>query len=174
MKVRDIRKKVQRQSNAIFFIIVIVFALIALHLFLYPASGNREGLYKIDHASDGDTIVVEIEGQKTYVRLIGLDCPESVNPDESKNTPEGKLASDHTRELVRGHSCYLEYDTVTKDDYGRTLAYVYLDDGTFLNEKILRDGYAELLTIQPNVRYAKLFQEAYHEAREKGAGLFGK
>ena len=172
MNAKEIRRRVQRQSNAIFFIFIIIFALVALHVFLHPDPVRREGLYRIDHASDGDTIVVDIEGEKTYVRLIGIDCPESVNPDETKNTPQGKLASDHTRELVRGKSCYLEFDAVTKDDYGRLLAYVYLEDGTFLNEKILKDGYAELLTIPPNVRYSDVFRLAYRQARENKAGLF--
>ncbi|MBR2551627.1 MAG: thermonuclease family protein [Erysipelotrichaceae bacterium] len=174
MNARETRRLVKRQYNAIFFAFVIIFALIALHLYLRPEAGPKEGLYKIDYVSDGDTLIVNIEGEKKFVRLIGIDCPESVHPDETKNTPEGKLAAEHTRELAAGHSCYLEYDSVTIDDYGRTLAYVWLDDGTFLNEQILADGYAELLTIPPNVRYSNRFQKAYHQAREEGKGLFQK
>ena len=172
MNARERKKLIQKQYNAIFFSFVIVFALVALWVYLNPTPAEKEGLYPITYVSDGDTLLVEIEGEQQHVRLIGLDCPESVHPDESKNTPEGVLAAEHTRELAGGHKCYLEFDAETKDEYGRLLAYVYLDDGTFLNEQILRDGYAELLTIEPNVRYSRLFQEAYRYARENKNGLF--
>lgn len=111
---------------------------------------------------DGDTIVVNISGEEQYVRLIGIDCPESVNPDESKNTPEGIQASDHTKEILSGiTTVYLEYDTERIDDYGRILAYVWYikEDGSMkmLNEQIFLDGYAAPLTIEPNTKHMDLF-----------------
>jgi len=58
------------------------------------------------------------------------------------------------------------------DRYDRLLAYVYLKDGTFVNAKIVEEGYASLMTIPPNVRYADLFLKLYQEAREKRRGLW--
>ena len=132
-----------------------------------------EGPYKVLWVSDGDNICIDYQGKETYVRFIGIDTPESVNPDESKNTPEGKIASDYTK-LIISDEVYLEFDVTTRDDYGRLLAYVYLPDGTFLNEKIIRDGYAYTMTIAPNVKYQKTFLEGFEYAKEKKLGLWAE
>ncbi|MDI6606193.1 MAG: thermonuclease family protein, partial [Candidatus Omnitrophota bacterium] len=59
-----------------------------------------------------------------------------------------------------------------RDIYKRLLAYVYLEDGTFVNAQILKQGYASLMTIPPNVKYAELFLKLYREARENRRGLW--
>ena len=138
---------------------------------IYQNQTTKEGPYSVIKAVDGDTIRIYFEGKDTYVRLIGIDTPESVNPDESKNTPEGKIASDYTNSLI-GDEVYLEFDVQSKDDYDRLLAYVYLPDGTMLNEKIIKDGYAYQMTIVPNVKYADLFKEAFEYALENKLGLW--
>lgn len=110
---------------------------------------------------DGDTIVVILDGEEQTVRLIGINAPESVHPDESRNTPEGHVASDYVSELMDGIDVvYLEFDQEMYDSYDRLLAYVYYydeDELIMLNKKILDEGYAEPLIIAPNTRYAKLF-----------------
>ena len=130
-----------------------------------------EGPYEVIKVVDGDTIRINYNGVDTYVRLIGIDTPESVNPDESKNTPEGQAASDYTK-LIITTSVYLEFDTETKDKYDRLLAYVYLSDGTMLNEKIIKDGYAYQMTMIPNVKYSNIFSKAFEYARENALGLW--
>ena len=58
--------------------------------------------------------------------------------------------------------------------YGRTLAYVYLEDGTFLNAELVKQGYAMVMTVPPNVKYAHLFVKLQQEARENNRGLWKK
>jgi micrococcal nuclease len=132
------------------------------------------GLYSVVRVVDGDTIIVDIDGEETRIRFIGVDTPESVNPDESKNTDEGKEASDWTKELLTNKSVYLEYDVDPQDDYGRTLAYVYLDDGkTMVNQLLLENGYAVTMTIQPNSKYADDFYNLQVAARKEKTGFWG-
>lgn len=118
------------------------------------------GLYDVVRVIDGDTIIVNIEGEEITVRFIGVDTAESVHPDEHRNSEQGKEASKWTSDLLSGQQVYLEYDVDKTDDYGRTLAYVYLSDGiTMVQEELLKAGMAELMTIQPNVLYADKFFE---------------
>lgn len=132
------------------------------------------GPYDVVRVVDGDTTIIAIDGEDTRVRFIGVDTPESVNPiDESKNTPEGKEASDFTKELLTGKTVYLEYDVQLADDYGRTLAYVYLDDGTTMVQTLLLEkGLATTMTIQPNSKYASLFYSTMVTARENNVGFW--
>ena len=115
---------------------------------------------------DGDTIYVEYNGEKTRVRLIGINTAESVAPEEylqatgKENTQEGKFASDYLKELMKDVSeVWLEFDLELNDDYGRLLAYVWLDgentdaESNMLNIILVKSGWAEPMTIQPNVKY---------------------
>ncbi len=116
---------------------------------------------------DGDTIVIEGDEK---VRLIGVDTPETVHP----NKPVeyfGKEASQFTKQMVESKQVRLEYDQQRKDKYGRTLAYVYLKDGTFLNLEIIKQGYGFAYTKYP-FKYLDEFREAEREARENKKGLW--
>lgn len=131
------------------------------------------------HISDGDTItVVAADGLEYRVRLIGIDTPESVNPDESKNNQYGQMASEHTKELLKDiDTLYLEYDEQTTDVYGRVLAYVWLTKDTseisnMLNARILLDGYAADKVYMPNDRYAETFAELRKDAESESKGLW--
>ena len=73
------------------------------------------------------------------------------------NTTVKKLLK-HTTKQLEDKTVYLQYDTEKRDQYQRILAYVFLSDGTFFNAKLLHDGYANLLTIPPNVKYIDLFE----------------
>ena len=133
---------------------------------------------------DGDTLIVEIDGDSSYVRFIGMDTPESVNPDAEKNTVWGSLASEHTKSLLSGKdTVYLQYDTERFDKYGRLLAYVWLTDevdvsskqdiaNNMLNGIIIRDGYAVDKQYPPNLLYADVFRELCEEAESMKAGLW--
>ena len=132
------------------------------------------GPYTVMRIVDGDTIVVDIDGEDTKVRFIGVDTPESVSPDESKNTQEGIEASEWTKELLSDVSVYLEYDVSQYDKYNRTLAYVYLDDGvTMVQRLLLENGIAQIMTIQPNSKYADEFYQLQVSARESQIGFWG-
>ncbi|WP_346773966.1 thermonuclease family protein [Brevibacillus sp. SYP-B805] len=134
-----------------------------------PAQPNGERETTVKRVIDGDTFET-IEGER--VRMIGIDTPESVKPN-SPVEPYGKEASRYTKALIEGKTVRLEFDVEPKDKYGRLLAYVYLPDGTFVNEKIMRDGYAQVMTIPPNVKYADRLLQAERAARKEGKGLWG-
>ena len=99
---------------------------------------------------DGDTL--ELDGGER-VRLIGVDTPESVDPRRPVQY-FGKEASAFTRRMAQGKRARLEYDRERQDRYQRTLAYVHLEDGTFLNAEIIRQGYGHAYTRFP-FRYAE-------------------
>lgn len=136
---------------------------------------------KSDYVVDGDTLIVNLEsGNQIKVRLIGIDTPESVHADESKNTEWGILASNHTKELIQsGQELYLEYDVSTVDIYGRTLAYVWMTDNTaeiknMLNARLLSDGYACDKAYPPNNKYTFQFQQLRKEAQSNKVGLWSE
>lgn len=135
---------------------------------------NAVGPYKIIRVVDGDTFMADIDGVETKVRLIGVDTPESVATGDNayKNCEEGKTASNFTKELIEGKEVYIEYDIDPNDDYGRTLAYVYLSDGSMLNKTLLEKGYARMMTIQPNVKYVDDFIAIQTQARENKVGFW--
>ncbi|WP_324825160.1 thermonuclease family protein [Sinanaerobacter sp. ZZT-01] len=116
---------------------------------------------------DGDTFVALLNEQEEKVRLIGVDTPESVHPDKSKNTEAGALASEYASGLLENQTVQLELDVQERDKYGRILAYVYLEDGTFLNEKLILDGYAKIATYPPNVKYVDVFKKAAESREQK-------
>jgi micrococcal nuclease len=119
---------------------------------------------------DGDTVV--LDGNEK-VRLIGINTPETVDP-RRKVEFFGKEASARTKALLTGKSVKVEYDVERKDRYGRTLAYLFLEDGTFVNLSLVEDGYASAYRYPPNVRYADRFREAERGAREERRGLWAK
>jgi len=131
---------------------------------------------------DGDTLALE-NGER--VRLIGIDTPEvheskKLYRDSKRSSTDvttikkfGRKAWDFTRKLTENKRVNLEFDIEKRDKYNRLLAYVYLKDGTFVNAEIVKQGYASLLTIPPNVKYADLFRKLYEDARSKKIGLWG-
>ena len=126
---------------------------------------------KVVYVIDGDTLVISVSGTETVVRLIGVDAPESVHPDAEKNTPEGELSSQWLKRLASDKPVTLEYDVEQTDRYGRTLAYVYLD-GSLLQDVLLSAGMARTLTMEPNTRYQRHFEQLEKAARENRAGFW--
>ena len=127
------------------------------------------------YVTDGDTIGVEVDGVEERVRLIGIDTPETKKPD----TPVqcfGPEATAFTESLLPvGTPVYLERDVEARDPYGRLLAYVYLaGDGTFVNLQIVAEGYAQPLTIAPNVAHSTEFVAAARAAEAANLGLWAR
>lgn len=115
---------------------------------------------------DGDTIEIST-GQK--VRYIGIDTPESTIQKECF----GAEASVKNKELVEGKSVRLEKDVSETDKYGRLLRYVYVGD-VFINDELVRQGFANASTYPPDVKYQDKFSEAQKEARENNRGFWSK
>lgn len=133
------------------------------------------GLYDAVRVVDGDTIVVLIDKQETTIRLIGVDTPESVASEDyfKENSEEGKTASLWLKDLLKNKSVFLEYDVGKTDNYGRVLAYVYLEDGvSMINRILLQNGLAKLMTIQPNIKYESLFIQDQTRAKEEKKGFW--
>lgn len=120
---------------------------------------------------DGDTIKVMYEGKEESVRMIGVDTPESVHPDKSRNTEEGKIASNYTKAQLEGKTVELEFDVQQRDKYGRLLAYVWLGNSMY-NSHLLSQGIAQMATYPPNVKYVDTFTALQKEAREKKIGFW--
>ena len=124
---------------------------------------------------DGDTYVLNIDGAETTVRLIGVDTPESVAPEEYRkdNTQEGIDVSNIVKDTIKaGDILYIEYDVGRTDTYGRTLAYLYFESGVMVQEWLLSNGYAQVMTIQPNVKYADHFVTMERVAMNSNVGLW--
>lgn len=121
---------------------------------------------------DGDTIEIE-GGQK--VRYIGIDTPELHDP-RQKVQCFGEESTLKNKELVEGKEIRLEKDISDKDKYGRLLRYVYIifSDGgrIFVNDYLVRQGFARVSTYPPDVAYQEIFREAEKEARENIRGLW--
>ena len=122
---------------------------------------------------DGDTIVVDMDGVKEKIRLIGIDTPESVHPDPDRNVEYGEIASGFTEDQLEGKAVALEFDVQERDKYGRVLAYVYLD-GKMFNETLLEQGHAMVSTYPPNIKYVDRFTELQTQAREAKLGLWAE
>ena len=119
---------------------------------------------------DGDTVVLE-NGQK--VRLLGIDAPEM----EREGQPADFLAHKAKQvlaELVEGKRVRLEYDRLRYDRYGRTLAYLFLLDGTNVSRELVCQGLAHVYTVPPNVRFREELLAAQREAISAQRGIWLK
>ncbi len=147
--------------------VTLVSFLVFLAFPVAPDLSVAQTLYLCERVIDGDTIELEKIGK---VRLIGVDTPETVHP--SKPVERfGKEASEFLRQLLEGGQVWLDYDWQQKDKYGRTLAYVYLPDSTFVNAAIIKFGYGHAYTNYP-FKYLEEFRALEREAREAGRGLW--
>jgi micrococcal nuclease len=119
--------------------------------------------------NDGDTVTIRMNGKKYRTRLVGLDAPELAQE------PWGRLSQKHLRKLLKESSwrVSVETDIVQFDKYDRLLVYLWTASGQMVNERMLRDGYAVLFTIQPNSAYVERFRKAQQSAREEKRGIWG-
>lgn len=119
---------------------------------------------------DGDTIHVRIGNRVEQVRYIGINTPELHHPRKGEE-PGGREAGLKNGELVAHTRVRLELDVQSRDRYGRLLAYVWVGN-VMVNAELVRLGYAQVMTVPPNVRYQALFLKLQREAREAARGLW--
>lgn len=129
-----------------------------------PAGPNRQTTpCRVVRITDGDGIVCDRIGR---VRLIGVDTPEL------DQKPYGEQSARALGTMIRvGTQVQLEPDVEARDRYGRVLAYVWRDS-TLINWRLVREGWAVLLTYPPNVQYVDALAEAERRARDEGKGLW--
>lgn len=172
------RKKMKRPKLLFSFLTVLIILSCVFAFYLAKKSRPEEKvsentLYKVVKVSDGDTFAIDCNGEKVTVRLLGVDTPESVHPDEEKNSPEGEIASEFTKDLLEGKSVSLKFDEEIYDKYDRVLAYVYLDD-EMVNALLLEKGYAKVAIYEPNDKYKTYFQSLELMAKLKKVGFWGE
>ena len=132
-----------------------------------PAAGDLIAARVTKH-TDGDTLWLSGIGK---VRLIGIDTPEVSGQAECY----GREASAFVERTVPlGSEVRYRLGVDERDRYGRALAYLWLEDGRFLNRLLVARGYAQPLTVPPNVEYADRFARVARRAREAGRGLWGR
>ena len=119
---------------------------------------------------DGDTIHVRLGDRVEKVRYIGVNTPEIHHPTTGRE-PGGGEALRVNEELVSGQRVRLELDVQSRDRYGRLLAYVWVGD-LMVNAELVRRGFAQTMTVPPNVRHQGLFLRLEREARAVGRGLW--
>ena len=119
---------------------------------------------------DGDTIHVQLTERVEKIRYIGVNTPEIHHPIKGRE-PGGRQAAQVNQGLVGGRRVRLELDVQTRDRHGRLLAYVWIGD-TMVNAELVRLGYAQVMTVPPNVRHQELFLKLQRDARDAERGLW--
>jgi micrococcal nuclease len=148
----------------------------------FAAISCRSGQYQqasqyiyVTKVIDGDTFWGNDAGlDEVRVRLLGIDAPESRKSEHKEVGYYGKESEDYLKALLSGKKVRLEYDVDKYDQYGRILAYVYLEDGTFVNAELIKNGYASVMTFPPNVKHADEFISLQRKARKNKAGMWAR
>lgn len=169
------------------FLLVLASTLLALFIFRFQTlhTTNSPALTKVTRVIDGDTIEIETGPDfakastgRQKIRYIGVDTPEIHHPKKPVQC-FGQIAAEKNRELVEGKEVRLEKDVSETDRYGRLLRFVYVEEKTatgpatlFVNDYLVRQGYARVATFPPDVKYQRQFLEAENEARENNRGLW--
>lgn len=143
--------------------------IIILLLLLTGCNSSSEYGYRANVVKvfDGDTIKLA-NGEK--VRYIGIDTPE-MNYEKGPPQYMAEQAREFNRRLVDGKIVKLEFDVQKRDKYNRLLAYIYVED-TFVNGRLLEEGYAKIFIMPPNVKYADELLRLQRKAREGKKGLW--
>lgn len=136
-------------------------------------SDSNPGSYSINHFVDGDTIAVNMNGKVETVRFVGVDTPETHKP----NTPVqcyGPAAAAYTKAMIGSHNVRLQADpeSTNRDRYNRLLRYVYLPDGTLLNEKLIQTGHGFYYPYFPFTKSTQ-FAADQAQAKAQNLGLWG-
>ncbi|MCF7893345.1 MAG: thermonuclease family protein, partial [Candidatus Omnitrophica bacterium] len=128
---------------------------------------------KVKEVIDGDTIILS---NGKHLRYIGIDTPETRVKKGNKFVydpqPFSREAAQFNKKLVEGKNVRIEFDIDKKDRYGRLLGYCFTD-GTFVNKKLIEEGYAVLYTYPPNIKYVESLAEAQKYARKNDKGMWG-
>lgn len=128
---------------------------------------SAQNLFLVSKVVDGDTIQLE---NGRVVRYIGVDTPETKDP---RTTVQcyGQKASEENKKLVEGKMVKLEKDISETDRYDRLLRYVYVD-GIFVNDHLVKEGYARSSSYPPDIKYQEVFRASEEEARNMAKGLW--
>ena len=132
------------------------------------AVSRAQSWHTVRWVNDGDTVVLT-NGQR--VRYIGINAPE-IDHEKQKAQPFGYAARSFNKRMVLKQKIRLEFDRERHDRYDRVLAYIFLPDNTFINERMLQKGLAFFLFHKPNQKYSRRLLKAQQEAMNAGNGLW--
>lgn len=136
---------------------------------------SKHTFYQIHRVVDGDTFwLINGKAEKEKIRFIGIDAPEARNYEKKTKQYFGRESELFLENYLKGKKVRLEYDVQKYDQYGRTLAYVFMEDGTFLNDYIVRCGFAVTSTYPPNVKYQAKFLTSERNARINKLGMWAE
>ena len=140
----------------------------------FNAQLKENTFYKVSKISDGDTFYVMTKNSEKFkIRLIGINAPESYNVGKKfRKEYFGKEAKIFVTNLLKNKKVKLIFDVQKTDRYGRILAYAYLENGVFLNQYLVENGFAVVATFPPNVKFVEVFTKAEKSARNKKLGLW--
>jgi micrococcal nuclease len=138
-----------------------------------PVKREAPAIYRVVEVIDGDTIKVDIGEKIETVRLIGIDTPEIANPHNPQNDYFGPEAAQYTKQLLENQLVYLIPDPMqsNRDKYDRLLRYVFLEDGTLINAKLVAEGFAYNYIYEP-FQFMKQFDYLEKQAKENRLGLW--
>ena len=180
-----------------FFLIFTLISCSTNDSYKYPIYNNKKVTINLDDLQkvhdnnitilDGDTIKLHINNKNTKIRLIGIDAFETTKSNKAYKQAyqnqfdldeviqKGKETKEFLRELLNNKTeFFLEYDEDKKDVYGRILAYVWTSNTQMINMQIICSGYADILTIDPNDKYADKFETCLESAKQKNLGIWEK
>ena len=165
-RMRVSRQAMARITSFTFVIIALCFSPLGIGRSFAAQRSSEVSVIKVH---DGDTATLMVNGKMRKTRLIGIDAPEM------NQRPWGRQAKEHLIDIMN-HTDWLvtvETDEVKQDKYGRALVYLWTKNNELINERMIRDGYAVLFTIKPNVRYRAAFSRAEKLARQEMKGIWG-
>lgn len=184
MNPREMRGKyVSSRKKRIYSIILIVLVLLISMVGIYRQAGkNKTNLYEavVLRVVDGDTIIVSLNNQEERVRMIGVDAPESVSLNEEENSVWGQVASEYTKSVLKpGTTIWLTFDIEERDQYGRMLAYIWLDSDIenlnyLFQKQLIEEGYALAIRYEPNTKYTIELYAAMEGAISDRCGLWSE
>lgn len=139
---------------------------------LKTAQQSQPGLYEVEETSDGDTIIVNMNGKREIIRLIGVDTPETQHPDRPVEC-FGKEASEFIRKLLTGQKVRLQADPLNtnRDRYDRLLRYVYTQEGSLVEQRLIAEGYGFSYTQFPFEKKDE-FNTFEQQAKDSKKGLW--
>ena len=166
--------------NRLIVILIVLILLFSVFFYITSSYGNTNlktvGLVNVDRVIDGDTIEVELNGEKSLVRFLGINTPEKENIYRHEEC-FGPEASKETEKLLQNKKVFLLPDPHAPDKgkYGRLLRYIFLPDGTFINALLIKDGYAfAYIYDNENLEFGRYFEELEKSAKNQSLGLWAK
>lgn len=136
---------------------------------------DNSSFFLVTKVVDGDTFYcIDNQNVEYKIRLIGIDTPELRNYGKKRKGYYAVEAKQYLSYLINNKIVKLEFDVDKYDQYNRMLAYVYLEDNTFINEELVKNGFARIMTIQPNSKYSDIFYQLQIEARDKKIGIWNE